>query len=65
MSNNEKDESNVIDILQDQVSKQGVGIVSVKDGSVFLFDIAHLKRLIEKHKNQKHLSIFVKRPDSN
>lgn len=65
MENNDKDKSNAIDLLQDQVSKQGVGIVTVKDGSVFLFDIAHLKKLIEEHKDQKHLSIFVKRPISN
>ena len=48
--------------LMEEMQKNGVAVSSVKDGFVLAFNRQHMLKLLEQHKDNKELVIFVKTP---
>ena len=63
MSDEDDINANAAEFLFDRLDQEGVGCVSVEDGTVFIFSEGHLRALLERAVNseRKACLVFVKR----
>ncbi len=58
------DYDNAIEVLKTGAELQGVGVVTVKDGTIFMFTAARLQQLLQRAQAspQKQALVFVRQP---
>ncbi len=55
--------SSPIDFFLETVKTQGIAVSSVKDGTIVMFKVSHMKELVERYEDSENITIFVKQPE--